>query len=311
MSDVTPSSARITGWGTALPDKVVTNADLEDTPRHQRRVDRRAHRHPRAAHRRHHHRASASRPAQAAMDAGRRRRRRHRPRAALHLARPTRPCRPAPAPSSRRSACAAAPSTSTPPARASSTASSPPTASCAPACERVLLIGSETMSRIVDWDDRSTAILFGDGAGAVVLERGDGPGRRARLRPRLRRLAAPHPPRRLRRHHRDGRPGGVPPGRAGHGRLGRAGPRARPASRVDDLALFVPHQANTRIIASACAKLGIGEDRTVNILATTGNTSAASIPLALAEAADAGRLAARATSCCSSASAPACRGPPP
>ena len=61
---------------------------------------------------------------------------------------------------------------------------------------------------------------------------------------------------------------------------------------ADDIDLFVPHQANTRIITSACAKLGIAEDRTVNILATTGNTSAASIPLALADAAADGRLAA-------------------
>jgi len=59
---------------------------------------------------------------------------------------------------------------------------------------------------------------------------------------------------------------------------------------ADDLRLFVPHQANSRIITSACAKLGIDEARTVNILATTGNTSAASIPMALAEAADGGRL---------------------
>jgi 3-oxoacyl-[acyl-carrier-protein] synthase-3 len=61
---------------------------------------------------------------------------------------------------------------------------------------------------------------------------------------------------------------------------------------VDELALFVPHQANTRIIASAAAKLGIDADHTVDILATTGNTSAASIPMALAYAADAGRVAA-------------------
>ena len=122
---------------------------------------------------------------------------------------------------------AAAPSTSTPPAPGSSTASSPPTASSAPGMQRVLLVGSETMSRIVDWEDRSTAILFGDGAGAVVLEQGDGPGPAPRLGPRLRRLAAPPPPRRRRRHHRDGRPRGVPPGRADHGRLRRAGPRPR------------------------------------------------------------------------------------
>ena len=157
--------------------------------------------------------------------------------------------------------------------------------------ERVLLIGAETMSRIVDWEDRSTAILFGDGAGAVVLERGDGPGRLlgwdlgsdGSLRHIL---------------HAD--TGGT---------IEMDGPEVfRRAVRImvesatraldhagvgiDDIALFVPHQANSRIITSACAKLGIGADRTANMLASTGNTSAASIPLALAEAADAGRLAA-------------------
>jgi 3-oxoacyl-[acyl-carrier-protein] synthase-3 len=59
---------------------------------------------------------------------------------------------------------------------------------------------------------------------------------------------------------------------------------------VDELALFVPHQANTRIIDAACNRLGIPADRTANNLASVGNTSAASIPLVLAEAADAGRL---------------------
>jgi 3-oxoacyl-[acyl-carrier-protein] synthase-3 len=156
--------------------------------------------------------------------------------------------------------------------------------------ERVLLIGSETMSRIVDWEDRSTAILFGDGAGAVVLERGDGPGgvlgfdlgSDGALRHIL---------------HADY-----------GGTIEMDGPEVfRRAVRVmvesaeralahagltaDDLRLFVPHQANTRIITSACAKLGIDEARTANILATTGNTSAASIPMALTETADSGQLA--------------------
>lgn len=158
---------------------------------------------------------------------------------------------------------------------------------------RVLLIGAETMSRIVDWDDRGTAILFGDGGGAVVLER----------------AAAG-----------DGGPGGLlgwdlgSDGSLRHilnadtgGTIHMDGPEVfRRAVRVmvdsasralehagltpDDLTLFVPHQANARIIASACAKLGIDEGRTAGNLARLGNTSAASIPLALAEAADEGRL---------------------
>ena len=155
---------------------------------------------------------------------------------------------------------------------------------------RVLLVGSETMSRIVDWDDRSTAILFGDGAGAVVVERGDGPGRVLGFD-----LGS------------DGSLRHILHAEVG-GTIEMDGPEVfRRAVRVmvdsaeaamsaagvttDDIALFVPHQANARIIDSACAKLDIPAARTVNILATTGNTSAASIPMGLADAADAGRLA--------------------
>jgi 3-oxoacyl-[acyl-carrier-protein] synthase-3 len=65
----------------------------------------------------------------------------------------------------------------------------------------------------------------------------------------------------------------------------------RAGKTIDDIALFVPHQANTRIIDSAVHKLGIAPDRVVNVLAGIGNTSAASIPIALASAADEGRLA--------------------
>jgi 3-oxoacyl-[acyl-carrier-protein] synthase-3 len=155
---------------------------------------------------------------------------------------------------------------------------------------RVLVVGSETMSRIVDWDDRGTAILFGDGAGAVVLERGDGPGRilgfdlgsdgslRHILHAEVGGTIVMDGPEVFRRAVR------VMVASA-QAALANAG------VTVDDLALFVPHQANTRIIASACTKLGIPAERTVNILPTTGNTSAASIPMALAAAADEGRLA--------------------
>jgi 3-oxoacyl-[acyl-carrier-protein] synthase-3 len=155
--------------------------------------------------------------------------------------------------------------------------------------ERVLLIGSETMSRIVDWEDRSTAILFGDGAGAVVLEQSDGPGRvlgwdlgsDGSLRHLLHadvggtiEMDGPEVFRRAVRIMVD----------SAQRALERAG------LTVADVDLFVPHQANTRIITSARQKLGIDEARTVDILATTGNTSAASIPMALAQAADEGRL---------------------
>jgi len=155
---------------------------------------------------------------------------------------------------------------------------------------RVLLIGSETMSRIVDWEDRSTAILFGDGAGAVVVERREGPGRLLGWD-----LGSDGSLRHLL-----------------HADLGGTiemdGPEVfRQAVRimvdsarraleqadlsVDQIRLFVPHQANARIIAAAGVRLGIAEERTVNILPTIANTSAASIPMALADAADASRLA--------------------
>lgn len=156
--------------------------------------------------------------------------------------------------------------------------------------ERVLLIGSETMSRIVDWDDRGTAILFGDGAGAVVLERTEGPGRLLGFD-----LGS------------DGSLRHILHAETG-GTIEMDGPEVfRKAVRVvvdsaraamesagvgvEDIALFVPHQANARIITSACNKLGFSEEQTVNILATTGNTSAASIPMALTNAADSRRLA--------------------
>jgi 3-oxoacyl-[acyl-carrier-protein] synthase III len=154
----------------------------------------------------------------------------------------------------------------------------------------ILLIGAETMSRIVDWDDRATAILFGDGAGAVVLERGDGPGRL---------LGWDLGSDGSLRHILHAEVGGTieMDGREVFRRAVRV--MVESANRaldhagvsVDDIALLVPHQANTRIIDAACARLGIGPDRTANNLARVGNTSAASIPLALAEVADAGRLA--------------------
>ena len=155
--------------------------------------------------------------------------------------------------------------------------------------ERVLLVGAETLSRIVDWDDRGTAILFGDGAGAAVLEAGAGPG--ALLGWDLGSDGSL-------RHLLHADVGGT---------ISMDGPEVfRRAVRImvesseraldraglgpDDVTLFVPHQANARIIATAGQRLGIGPDRTAMLLAETGNTSAASIPLTLAAAADDGRL---------------------
>ena len=99
---------------------------------------------------------------------------------------------------------------------------------------------------------------------------------------------------------------GLPPGRARHGRLGAEVARRRPASRADDIALVVPHQANIRIIDAACQRLGIadGPDRD-GARTAPGNTSSASIPLALVDADRRRPRRTTATSCCSSASAPA------
>ena len=153
---------------------------------------------------------------------------------------------------------------------------------------RVLVIGSEVMTRLVDAADRGTAVLFGDGAGAVVLDAG-GPGGllssdlgsdgdAASL------LYAEH--------------GGTTV--MDGGEIFRRAVRTLVASSTAtleragcsaaDVALFVPHQANARIVESATARLGIPAARTALAMARTGNTSAASVPIALAAAADEGRL---------------------
>ena len=155
--------------------------------------------------------------------------------------------------------------------------------------ERILLIGAETLSRITDWEDRGTAVLFGDGAGALVLDAVDGPGQL-----RSWHLAADGSV----RHLLQADIGGTirMDGREVFRRAVRVmvdsaeQSMARAGVTADDIALVVPHQANIRIIESACNRLGIPMDRTATVLEFTGNTSAASIPLALADAADAGRI---------------------
>lgn len=155
--------------------------------------------------------------------------------------------------------------------------------------DRILVVGAETLSRLVDWDDRGTAILFGDGAGAVVVERSEGPGRilgfdlgsdgslRHILRADVGGTIEMDGPEVFRRAVRV---------------VVESAERALDAAgtTVEDLALFAPHQANVRIIDAAARRLGIPDDRVAVNLARLGNTSAASIPLVLAEAAEAGRL---------------------
>lgn len=156
---------------------------------------------------------------------------------------------------------------------------------------RALVIGAETLSRITDWDDRGTAVLFGDGAGALTLERTtDG------TAPTL--LAWDAGTDGTARSHLACELGGTltMDGKEVFRRAVRvtvaSSERAMEQAGVgpDDIALFVPHQANIRIIDAACGRLGIPLERTALVLDRTGNTSAASIPLALADAADHGRV---------------------
>lgn len=153
----------------------------------------------------------------------------------------------------------------------------------------VAVVGAERMTSLVDPGDRSTAVLFGDGAGALVLEPGPGAllawdaGTDGSLRGLL---EVPAGARSLRM---DGaevfRRAVRIVADSALATLGRAG------RGPDDVDLFVPHQANRRIIEAAGARLGIPAGRTFANLDRWGNTSAASVPIALAEAADSGRLA--------------------
>jgi 3-oxoacyl-[acyl-carrier-protein] synthase III len=169
------------------------------------------------------------------------------------------------------------------------------------AFKRALVIGAETFSRILDWQDRSTCVLFGDGAGAVVLE--------AQLQPGTREdrgILTSH----LRSDGRyktklyvDGGPAST--GTVGHLRMeGRDVFKHAVANitdviedafratgyTADDIDWFVPHQANKRIIDGSAHKLGIAPEKVVMTVGQHGNTSAASIPLALAAAIADGRI---------------------
>jgi len=153
----------------------------------------------------------------------------------------------------------------------------------------VLLIGSETLSRITDMDDRKIAIIVGDGAGAVVVEPVDGPGSliswNLNSDGSLRHL--------LKCEH-----GGTlfMDGKEVFRRAVRvvveSSERAMADAGLgpDDISLMVPHQANVRIIQAACQRLGIPEERTAIVIDRYGNTSSASIPLALYDALETGRV---------------------
>lgn len=166
--------------------------------------------------------------------------------------------------------------------------------------KRVIVIGAETFSRIMDWTDRATCVLFGDGAGAVVLEAQDGAGTsddRGILATDL---------------NSDGRykdllyvDGGVSTGTTG--RLRMQGNQvfrhaveklastantamARAGVSAEDVDWIVPHQANIRIIQGTAKKLGLAMENVVVTVQDHGNTSAASIPLALSVGRDRGQI---------------------
>ena len=165
--------------------------------------------------------------------------------------------------------------------------------------KRALVIGAETFSRILDWEDRTTCVLFGDGAGAIVLEaqpaEADG---RGVLSTHLRSDG---------RHRQklfvDGGPSST--GTVGHLRMIGKDVFRHAVGQVADVMLdsfaesgvdantldwFVPHQANRRIIDASADKLGIAREKVVATVQMHGNTSAASIPLAMADAVAQGRL---------------------
>lgn len=158
------------------------------------------------------------------------------------------------------------------------------------AARRVVVVGSEVLSRITDYDDPKTAILFGDGAGAVVVEasQGSAPLGPFRLfadgaRPEL--LYVPDESRLI---HMNGRE----VYRAAVDAMGRAVTDllATAGMRFSDVDLLVAHQANQRILDAVVARIGLDEASAYSNIARYGNTSSASIPIALFEARLEGRL---------------------
>jgi 3-oxoacyl-[acyl-carrier-protein] synthase-3 len=154
---------------------------------------------------------------------------------------------------------------------------------------KVLMIGTDTLARITDWDDRNTAVLFGDGSGAVVLEAVDGPGQLIGWD-----LDADGSAERLLYAEIGGNL--QMDGREVFRRAVRImvdsarKSMAHAGVTADDIALVVPHQANIRIIEAACSRLGVPMERAATVLHRTGNTSSASIPLALADSLESGRV---------------------
>jgi len=167
--------------------------------------------------------------------------------------------------------------------------------------DSALVIGAETFSRILDWEDRSTCVLFGDGAGAVVLKAEDGNGDtsdRGVLSTHLHSDGSLHDLLYV-----DGGPSST--GKVGYLRMEGREVFRHAVTKMSDVVLealdvtgleagqidwFVPHQANKRIIDGTARKLGVSADRVVVTIDQHANTSAASIPLALSVAVEDGRI---------------------
>lgn len=164
-----------------------------------------------------------------------------------------------------------------------------------------LVIGAETMSALLDWTDRSTCVLFGDGAGAVVLEPVEGQGTTADRG--LLGFALRADGRKQDLLYADG--GVSTTGTIGQLRMqgnqvfkhaviniaeAVEAAAAHAGVPIDEVDWFVPHQANQRILAGVAHRLGISEERVITTVADHANTSAASIPLAFAQAVEDGRI---------------------
>ncbi len=170
--------------------------------------------------------------------------------------------------------------------------------------KKVLVVGADVMSRVMNWNDRGTCVLFGDGAGAAVLGPvqdgygllgqdlgADGSGGDHLTIPAG---AGARPPAEgaLEGEEFTLQMNGPEVFRFAVHAMGRSAVRAteKAGLKSEDIALFVPHQANFRIIESAAKRLGVSMDRVMVNLDRYGNTSCGSIPIALSEALDAGRV---------------------
>jgi len=170
--------------------------------------------------------------------------------------------------------------------------------------EHALVIGAETLSRITDWTDRGTCVLFGDGAGAVVLRASetpggvlssvlgaDGSGGEVLILP-AGGSASPASAETVNQRQHFLQMQGRPVFRFATRIMAEASRQVldQAGLKVEDVSLFVPHQANDRILQAAAKGLSIPEERMFSNLARYGNTSSASVPIALCEAIEQGRI---------------------